>query len=77
MKREEDFYYDMENFYQLVEHGEYLNKPVYHPTRILTFISAFAYMVVVPIGYYKIYKFLRDHNLQVQGKCLKKVYPHA
>ena len=66
--REESFYYEFGNFYQPPPRG-FMNKlDIYHPSRIFGTISLCAFIFVVPFGYYKIYKFLENHNNQQVGE---------
>ena len=62
------FFYDLDNFYLPVERGQNAKTPFYHPIRLGDTIVANAFIIVVPIGYYRIYSFLQDHNLQLQGE---------
>ena len=60
----------------------YWTLPIYHPFHLLSIIIFFSYIVMVggstdwinfylylqvPIGYYKIYKFRKNHDLSLSG----------
>ena len=66
--REEDFYYNTDDFFLPVIREVGIRQPLYHPFRLVTNLVIYIYTIVVPVGYYKIYKFIKKHNLQVKGK---------
>ena len=66
--RVEGFYYNTDDFFLPVTRGAAIKQPLYHPFRLVTNLLYFNYTIVVPVGYCKIYNFVKKHNLQVQGK---------
>ena len=66
--REEAFYYQIEDFY--IENGFHPvnNLPIYHPLQIFNAFVLHAFIFVVPVGYYKIYKFIEDQNKKPLGQ---------
>ena len=71
--QEEVFYYDTDDFGVSFSGGFQNNNPIYHPTRIAGLIVCNAYILAVPVGYYKIYTFIEKHNRQMRGESTRQL----
>ena len=54
----EEFYYNFENFYDETRGSPTWNLPLSHPFHALTIICFFASMIVAPVGYLLIFRYL-------------------
>ena len=68
MGTEERFNFDIDNFFQQSTGGVGIRLGFFHPFRLSFNIAAFAYIVVVPILYHKIFKFRKFQDKTVKGK---------
>ena len=64
------FRYNLENFYSppLSTSGMELRQPIWAPARVLTNLTTWAFIFLVPLLYRTIFKFRNIHNLNMKGK---------
>ena len=67
MGKEERSKFDLENFGQPPLGGVEIKLNFFNPFRLSVNIAAFSFIFVVPIFYYKIFKFRRMQDASVQG----------
>ena len=62
------FHFDVQNFlFDGREKGKVWILPLNHPVRVLSNLAFFSYILIVPLGYIKIYSFLRNQATTVIG----------
>ena len=71
MGSEEGFKFNMENMSHKFVGGAGYNMELSHPFRVLLNVAIFSFVIVVPLLYYKIFKFRKDQDISVQGNMTK------
>ena len=67
-KRLEDLYFNTSDFYQNIYfRSATFRLPLYHPVRLVTLILFLSNIILVPIGYIKIFSFLKRQNRKLVG----------
>ena len=67
MGKEEKFRFNLENFYQPSSGGIGIKLDFMNPFRLCVNISFFSFAFVVPVFYYKIFKFRKAQDTCIQG----------
>ena len=72
MGREEDFRIDLDNFWDdavttFWEEGPLIHLPIYNLVRLVYTVASVSYILVVPVAYWKIYKFRNTQDQTVAG----------
>ena len=67
-KRLEDLYFNTRDFYQKIHfHSATFRLPPYHPVRLVTLLLFLSNIILVPIGYIKIFSFVKRQNNKLVG----------
>ena len=72
----DEFYYNFENFYDETRGSPTWNLPLSHPFHALTIICFFASMIVAPVGYLLIFRYLPTCQLITQDSTFRFRYKH-
>ena len=69
MGRQEQFLYSVPNFFkEKTYQANRINLPLLSPYRLFINIKMLAFVVIIPVLYALIYKFRRNHDMQITGK---------
>ena len=70
MGKEERFKYNFENLLEKYVGGAEIHASFFHPWRLSFNVAHFTFIFVVPIMYYKIYKFRKLQDTTIQGNLI-------
>jgi hypothetical protein len=68
MGKMELFYFDLKHPFSPPLRGAYIKLPLFNPFRLSVNIVGYAFFVVIPILYYKIFKFRQKQDTSIKGK---------
>ena len=72
MGRSEWFMFDLQNPFLPFIGGSGINVKLFHPFRLSVNSVAFAFVLVVPVLYYKIFQFRKKQDINIRGKIISK-----
>ena len=72
MGRSEWFLFDLENPFLPFIGGSGINVKLLHPFRLSVNSVAFAFVLVVPVLYYKIFQFRKKQDMNIRGKIIRQ-----
>ena len=72
--KEERFEFDFKDIDHGFGGGASLNLGILHPFRFLLNIALFSFVMIVPMLYYKIFNFRKEHDTSVQGSQKQSQY---
>ena len=67
MGRMELFVFDLRNPFHSLIGGDIIKLPISNPFRLCIYVVGYAFILVVPFCYYKIFKFRQKQDISIKG----------